>query len=83
MKKLLFKIGVPDKYTGAEYKEGNVYEFENKRADEILMARTPVTNEPYAVLYKDPIEEEIKEVIEEEKPMKRSKKKKEETNIEE
>lgn len=83
MKKLLFKITVPDKYTGAEYKAGEVYEFENKRADEILTARTAVTSEPYAVEYKDPIEEEIKEVIEEEKPMKRTRKKKTEENIEE
>lgn len=65
MKKLLFKITVPDKYTGAEYKAGEVYEFENKRADEILTARTTVTGEPYAVEYKDPIEEEIKVVIDE------------------
>lgn len=82
MKKLLFKITVPDKHTGKEYKANEVYEFENKRADEILAARTPVTNEPYAVEYKEPIEEEIKEVIEEEKPMKRNKKKKEETTEE-
>lgn len=62
MRKLLFKITVPDKYTGKEYKEGQVYEFEDKRAEEILKARTKVTNEPYAVEYEEITEEEVQAV---------------------
>ena len=46
MKKLKFLISVPDKHTGKQYEAGQVYEFEDKRADEILAARTAVTK-PY------------------------------------
>ena len=67
MKKLEFKITVPDKYTGKEYKAGEVYSFEDKRADEILKARTQVTNEPYAVEFVEEIveqpEEEVAEIM--------------------
>ena len=55
--KLKCLINVPDKYTGKQYKAGEVYEFEEKRAKEILSARTRVTNEPYF--------EEVEEVTEE------------------
>ena len=58
MKKLKCLINVPDKYTGKEYKEGKVYEFEDERADEILACRTRVTKEPF-----------FEEVIEEETPV--------------
>lgn len=63
--KLKFLITVPDKYTGAEYKADEVYEFDNKRAKEILQARTSVTNEPYAVEYvENTVEKVFDEVIE-------------------
>ena len=63
MKRLEFKITVPDKYTGKEYKAGEVYNFEDARAEEILKARTSVTNEPYAVEFVEPVKEEVKEEV--------------------
>lgn len=36
MKKLEFLVDVPDKYTKEMYKKGQVKEFDNKRAEEIL-----------------------------------------------
>ena len=36
MKKLKFLIDVPDKYTKEIYRKGQIKEFDNKRADEIL-----------------------------------------------
>lgn len=72
MKDLLCLISVPDKDTRAEYKEGNVYPFDDTkvlersnmtRAEEILSARTKVDNKPYFVeVTKD---EEVEEVTEE------------------
>ncbi len=52
MKKLKFLVDVPDKYTREEYKKGQVKEFEDKRAKEILTARQS-SGEPYAVLVKE------------------------------
>ncbi len=37
--KLRFLVNVPDKYTKEEYKKGQVKEFEDARADEILSAK--------------------------------------------
>lgn len=37
--KLKFLVNVPDKYTGEKYKAGQVKEFENERAKEILSAK--------------------------------------------
>ena len=48
MKKIKFLVNVPDKYTREEYKEGQVKQFNNKRAEEILKARRN-NGEPYAV----------------------------------
>ena len=48
MKKVKFLVNVPDKYTREEYKEGQVKQFNNKRAEEILSARRN-TGEPYAI----------------------------------
>ena len=39
MKTLKFLVNVPDKYTGEQYKKGQVKEFEDKRAEEILNAK--------------------------------------------
>lgn len=36
MKKLEFLVDVPDKYTKEMYKKGQIKEFNNKRAEEIL-----------------------------------------------
>lgn len=48
MKKVKFLVNVPDKYTREEYKEGQVKQFNNKRAEEILSAKRN-NGEPYAV----------------------------------
>jgi len=84
MKKLECLISVPDKYTKKEYVIGEIYEFEDERAEEILSARTKVTGEPYFQEYVEPIQEEPIEEIDlpeldieeiEEKPKKKRKKK--------
>lgn len=54
--KLKFLITVPNKHNRNEvYEAGTIYEFEDKRAKEILSARTPVTKEPYAEEYVEPV----------------------------
>ena len=55
MKKLEFLVDVPDKYTKEIYKKGQVKEFDNKRAEEILSKKRS-NGEPYA--------REVLEVIE-------------------
>ena len=45
--KIKFLVNVPDKYTKEEYKKGQVKEFEDKRAKEILSAKQP-NGQPYA-----------------------------------
>ena len=62
MKKLKFLITVPDKYTKETYLAGEVYEFEDTRAEEILKARTAVTKEPYAIEVEE-ITEEIVQAV--------------------
>lgn len=56
MKKIKFLVNVPDKYTREEYKEGQVKQFNNKRAEEILKARRS-NGQAYAELI-----EEVKEI---------------------
>lgn len=51
--KIKFLVNVPDKYTKEEYKKGQVKDFEDKRAKEILSAKQP-NGQPYA--------EEVKEI---------------------
>ena len=75
MKKLEFLVNVLDKYTGEKYEKGQIKEFNNKRAEEILNTKR-ANGEPYAVL----IEEEIETATvkpKAEKAVKRSRKKKE------
>lgn len=75
MKKLKFLVNVPDKYTGERYEQGQIKEFNNKRAEEILNTKR-ANGEPYAIL----IEEEIETATvkpEAEKAVKRARKKKE------
>lgn len=54
MKKIKFLVNVPDKYTKEEYKKGQVKEFEDARANEILSAKR-ANGEKYA--------EEVKEEV--------------------
>ena len=63
MPKLRCLINVPDKYTNAQYKKGECYEFADERAKEILAARTGVTNEPYFELVEE--KKEVTEITEE------------------
>ena len=48
MKRLKFLIQVTDKNTKEEYKKGQIVEFEDKRANEILAARL-TDGEHYAI----------------------------------
>ena len=47
MKKIKFLVDVPDKYTKEIYKNGQVVEFNDKRADEIL-SKKRANGEAYA-----------------------------------
>ena len=74
MKKLEFLVDVPDKYTKEMYRKGEIKEFDNKRAEEILSKKRN-NGEAYA--------REIKEVetatkkVKAETAVKRTRKKKE------
>ena len=46
MKTLKFLVNVPDKYTGEQYKKGQIKDFEDKRAEEILSTKQSNGN-PY------------------------------------
>ncbi len=61
MKLLRCLVNVPDKNTRKEYKAGEIYEFADDRAEELLLARTKVTSEPYFVEYT--VEQEITEEV--------------------
>lgn len=61
MKILRCLIDVPDKNTRKEYKAGEIYEFKEERAEELLLARTKVSEEPYFVEYA--VEQEVTEEI--------------------
>ena len=51
--KIKFLVNVPDKYTGEQYKEGQVKDFKVERAKEILSAKQ-LNGQPYA--------EDVKEI---------------------
>ena len=73
MKKLKFIIQVKDKNTKEEYKVGQIVEFEDKRADEILTARlTDGTH--YAVEVKETEKEIAKKEIKKETAVKKTRK---------
>lgn len=55
MKKIKFLVNVPDKYTGEKYEKGQIKEFNNERAEEILKSKRS-NGEPYAVLIEEEIE---------------------------
>ena len=66
MKSVRFLRDIPDKYTGEQYVKGQVKEFEDERADEILNARQE-NGKPYAEeVAKEKDKSEAKEEIVEE-----------------
>lgn len=75
MKKIEFLVDVPDKYTNEKYTKGQVKEFNNERAEEILKAKR-ANGEAYAVLVEEEIET-TRAKQKAEKAVKRTRKKKE------
>lgn len=70
--KIKFLVNVPDKYTREEYKKGQVKEFEDSRAKEILSAKQS-NGQPYA---KEVVEiETAKKEVKAEKAVKKTTKK--------
>lgn len=61
MKKIKFLVDVPDKYTKEMYTKGQVKEFENARADEILSKRR-ANGELYATEVIEEVETAVKKV---------------------
>lgn len=61
MKKLEFLVDVPDKYTKELYKQGQIKEFNNKRAEEIL-SKKKSNGEAYAREVVEEIETATKKV---------------------
>ena len=76
MKKLEFLVDVPDKYTKEEYKKGQVKEFEDARADEILSAKK-ANGERYAEEVKEEVIQTATKKVEAETAVKKTRKKKE------
>lgn len=72
--KIKFLVNVPDKYTKEEYKKGQVKEFEDKRAKEILSAKQ-LNGQPYAEEVKEEVVEVAKKEVKTEKAVKRTTKK--------
>lgn len=75
MKKLEFLVDVPDKYTKEMYRKGEIKEFDNKRAEEIL-SKKKSNGEAYAREVVEEIETATKKV-EAETAVKKTRKKKE------
>ena len=73
MKKLEFLVDVPDKYTNEMYKKGDVKEFNNKRAEEILSKKRS-NGEAYAKEIVEEVETATKK-IEAETAVKKTRKK--------
>lgn len=76
MKKIKFLVNVPDKYTREEYKKGQIKEFENARADEILSAKKS-NGERYAEEVKEEVIETATKKVKAETAVKKTRKKKE------
>ena len=72
--KIRFLVNVLDKYTKEEYKKGQVKEFEDKRAMEILSAKQS-NGQPYAEEVKEEVIEVAKKEVKTEKAVKKTKKK--------
>ena len=77
MKKVKFLVNVPDKYTREEYKKGQIKEFEDERADEILSAKR-VNGERYAEEVKEEVIETATKKVKVETEVKKIKNKKDE-----
>lgn len=73
MKRLKFLIQVTDKNTKEEYKKGQIVEFEDKRANEILAARL-TDGEHYAIEVKEVEKEIAKKVVNKETAIKKTRK---------
>lgn len=69
-----FLVNVPDKYTKEEYRKGQVKEFEDERAIEILSAKQ-LNGQPYAEEVKEEIVEVAKKAVNTEKAVKKTTKK--------
>ena len=76
MKKIKFLVNVPDKYTREEYKKGQIKEFEDARADEILSTKR-ANGERYAEEVKEEVMETATKKVKTETAVKRTRKKKE------
>lgn len=61
MIKLKFLVDVPDKYTKEQYKKGQEKEFNNKRAEEILLAKQK-DGQPYVIEIKEEVETATKNI---------------------
>ena len=72
--KIKFLVSVPDKYTREMYKKGQVKEFTEDRAKEILSARQPNGN-PYAEEVKEEVIETATKKVKTEKAVKKTTKK--------
>lgn len=72
--KIKFLVDISDKYTKEEYRKGQVKEFEDKRAKEILSAKQP-NGQPYAEEVKEEIVEVAKKAVNTEKAVKKTTKK--------
>lgn len=56
--KLKFLVDVPDKYTGEQYKLGQIKEFEDKRAKEILQAKR-TNGQPFVEIVEEAKEKNV------------------------
>ena len=74
MKKLKFLVDVPDKYTNEKYTKGQIKEFKNERAKEILAARRS-NGEAYAEEVKEEVIETAKKEVKVETAVKKTRKK--------
>lgn len=61
MKKIKFLADTYDKYTYEDYKKGEIKEFTNKRAEEILSAKQK-NGKPFAEILEETIETATKQV---------------------
>lgn len=73
MKKIKFLIQATDKNTKEEYKAGQIVEFEDKRADEILALKL-TSGEKYAIEVKEIEKEKAKKVVNKETAIKKTRK---------
>ena len=73
MKKIKFLIQATDKNTKEEYKAGQIVEFGDKRADEILALKL-TSGEHYAIEVKEIEKEKAKKIVNKETEIKKTRK---------